>query len=454
MVKYQLTLLKVSLLLSAAACSPNEVMFFQQNEGGVEIGKTVFNDELVPTNPSSDDEIATQIEDEVPAIPSSPVANSDSTREPASDSGLPSSPSRGNSASSYFDTDNNRACSGSGSYGLYSGLPQYRLHDPVIALVFTKDAIIYDSLPLSSRAKAAIDSSDTKKIPVASSEKFLDGSLKYSLFHGSVLRVPGITQAELKTLALEAKAKNQHLQVLCYGLDDSGKERLFCSGFVAPDLNARSLAEAKVLPRVNLSTMLYTNTREGCKGDQQELCETSCQRKSDPLVLDINGNGFFMSASKTVKFDINATGAKKRMSWTIAGADSDAFLFRDLNHNGIVDDGSELFSTSTAIRDSQLATNGFNALADLDSNSDGFIDSNDSAFAEIGLWSDLNANGVTDSGETIPLSSLVESISLSFDLLLRSDRPGNMIFGTTHVLFRNSKSWVPALGDLWMLSDP
>lgn len=99
----------------------------------------------------------------------------------------------------------------------------------------------------------------------------------------------------------------------------------------------------------------------------------------DPLVLDLDGDGLELTAaSGNVLFDHNADGIKTGTGW--AGAD-DGLLVRDLNGNGSIDSGRELFGVDTVKRNGQLATQGFDALADLDSNGDGQITSADAAWA-------------------------------------------------------------------------
>ena len=61
----------------------------------------------------------------------------------------------------------------------------------------------------------------------------------------------------------------------------------------------------------------------------------------------------------------------------------DGVLVLYRNNNGIIDDGGELFGDQTVLSNEQLATDGFQALADLDANQDGIIDANDAQFANI-----------------------------------------------------------------------
>jgi hypothetical protein len=124
----------------------------------------------------------------------------------------------------------------------------------------------------------------------------------------------------------------------------------------------------------------------------------------DPLVLDLDGDGLeLIGASGTVLFDHNADGIKTGTGWAQA---DDGFLVRDINGNGLIDTGRELFGVDTIKRNNTLATDGFDALRDIDSNSDGVITSLDTAFNELKVWRDLDQNGTTSANELFTLGQL------------------------------------------------
>jgi Ca2+-binding RTX toxin-like protein len=126
--------------------------------------------------------------------------------------------------------------------------------------------------------------------------------------------------------------------------------------------------------------------------------------RSDPLVLDLDGDGLELSAaSGNTLFDHNADGIKTGTGWA---RPDDGFLVRDLNHNGLIDTGRELFGVDTIKSNGALATEGFDALKDLDSNNDGFITSADAAFGELKVWQDTNQDGISQSSELKTLSQL------------------------------------------------
>jgi hypothetical protein len=123
----------------------------------------------------------------------------------------------------------------------------------------------------------------------------------------------------------------------------------------------------------------------------------------DPLVLDLDGNGITttpINPNAPLLFDQDGDGTLTATGWIGAG---EALVVRDLNANGRIDSGRELFGDSTVLtsgtRIGQKAANGFEALADLDSNADGKFDAADTAFASVKLWKDANQNGISEAGE-------------------------------------------------------
>jgi len=139
-----------------------------------------------------------------------------------------------------------------------------------------------------------------------------------------------------------------------------------------------------------------------------------CEAQYSPLVLDTTGEGIqFKGPQNGVMFDLDASGTPIPSGW-IAGH-GNGFLVRDLNGNGIIDDGSELFGTATTLKNGERAPNGFEALKELDDNGDGLIDARDSGYDTLKVWVDRNFNAVTDPGELYTLRQLqIDSINLHY----------------------------------------
>jgi hypothetical protein len=151
-----------------------------------------------------------------------------------------------------------------------------------------------------------------------------------------------------------------------------------------------------------------------------------------PIVLDLGENGFHLSSpSDPVSFDIDADGAPDHIAWTGRG-DDDAFLCLDRNHNGKIDDGSELFGYATPLRSGEPAQIGYHALAELDDpasggNANGKIDSADRAFQDLCVWIDRNHDGISQTDELYTLDQVgVVSLGYSYKILRLMDGYGNL----------------------------
>ena len=108
-------------------------------------------------------------------------------------------------------------------------------------------------------------------------------------------------------------------------------------------------------------------------------------------MVDLDGDGVeTVTAEGGVYFDHDANGFKENSGWV--GQD-DGILVRDINGNGIIDNGTELFGNNSVLSSGEKAVNGFEALKDLDDNNDGIFDRNDKAWNEVKIWQDKNFNG-------------------------------------------------------------
>ena len=100
----------------------------------------------------------------------------------------------------------------------------------------------------------------------------------------------------------------------------------------------------------------------------------------DPLVINLEGNPASFS-DQTFFFDLNSDGKVEELSSLAAGS---GFLSLDLNNDGVINDGSELFGTKSG--------DGFKDLAAYDKDGNGWIDENDEVFKHLKVWT-KNADG-------------------------------------------------------------
>jgi len=167
-----------------------------------------------------------------------------------------------------------------------------------------------------------------------------------------------------------------------------------------------------------------------------------------PIILDLDGNGVqTIGIQAGVKFDLFADGNSVRTGWVAGG---DGLLVMDRNADGVINDGSELFGSSTTLASGQRAADGYVALRELDSNQDGVIDRNDFAFADLRLWVDGNSDGVNGSGELHTLDTMgVASISL--DAVAGTQKDNGNLIGLTST-YQRTDGEIRAAADVWFVA--
>ncbi len=186
---------------------------------------------------------------------------------------------------------------------------------------------------------------------------------------------------------------------------------------------------------------------------------TTTTAQISPLVLDLNGDDIkTLSLAQGTQFALDPDVPTLRNGWVDA---NDGLLVRDLNANGKIDDGTELFGTATRLANGEKATDGYAALSELDSNGDGAITAADAVWSELKVWQDSNSDGVSQAGE---LKSLAELGIKQMDLNAQATSVMNngnwvglvssfeTVDGETHemadVWFTVEKAGVQAAGDV------
>ncbi|MBD9425934.1 calcium-binding protein [Pseudomonas sp. PDM15] len=151
-------------------------------------------------------------------------------------------------------------------------------------------------------------------------------------------------------------------------------------------------------------------------------------QRRDPLALDLDGDGIeTVGTNNGITFDFNGDGLKTGTGW-VKG--DDGFLALDINGNGIIDTGAELFGVDTIKANGEKAIDGFDALRDLDSNSDEVFDAQDAQFANVRVWQDLNQDGNSQANELKSLAEL-NIVAINLDATAtRQNSNGNLISAT------------------------
>ncbi|MBT0730466.1 calcium-binding protein, partial [Rosenbergiella nectarea] len=163
---------------------------------------------------------------------------------------------------------------------------------------------------------------------------------------------------------------------------------------------------------------------------------------ASPLIVDLDSDGV-ETAEAPVYFDHDGNGYAQLSGWV--GKD-DGLLVLDLNGNHIIDDGSELFGNNTMSSSGNTAKNGFQALADYDSNHDGIINNEDDIFSRLQIWQDRNGDGVTDEGELLSMEQAgIAAIHLNWKNSKVIDEYGNE--------FRQQGQYIKTDGSLAVIAD-
>ncbi len=109
----------------------------------------------------------------------------------------------------------------------------------------------------------------------------------------------------------------------------------------------------------------------------------------DPLVINLDGKGIGLGRF-SLDFDLDGDGWPEEISFVSPGS---GFLALDLNNDGTINDGTELFGPQTG--------NGFAELAKFDGDGNGWLDENDPIYAELKIW-------MADQSGSLALFSLSE----------------------------------------------
>ena len=208
-------------------------------------------------------------------------------------------------------------------------------------------------------------------------------------------------------------------------------------------LGALTSAQVSVLSTDQLMTLTTAQFALIPSGNRTGINQT-------PIILDLDGNGIqTLSVNAGVNFDLLANGQPVQTGWVGSG---DGLLVLDHNRDGSINDGSELFGSSTVLSDGSKAVDGYQALAQLDSNQDGVISIADAQFAKLGVWIDGNADAQTGAGEVKTLAELnIEQLSLKA-IVTKDFNNGNLVGLTSS--YQTTDGVTHLAADVWFAVQP
>ncbi|WP_196138184.1 hypothetical protein [Aliikangiella sp. G2MR2-5] len=151
----------------------------------------------------------------------------------------------------------------------------------------------------------------------------------------------------------------------------------------------------------------------------------------DPLILSINNSESVFKSDHDIVFDLDGDGIADKFD---ALANGNYFLALDLNENGVIDSGKELFG------DQNGASDGFHELSKYDADGNMKIDQNDPVYERLTLTSleateaislqKLSSFGITE----LLLNSIEESQSYYGKNLLQSTSSYNTVDGDRGII--------------------
>ena len=134
-----------------------------------------------------------------------------------------------------------------------------------------------------------------------------------------------------------------------------------------------------------------------------------CGNTYRPLIFEIKGDGLRF-ARKEVYFDLHDDGYAVATDWPRFDM---GILVHDKNGNGIIDSGREMIAGRVG-----EAANGFIALAAYDTNGDGVLTNDDTAWSDLRIWRDVRQDGKINAAGAPELFTLddlnITSIALNY----------------------------------------
>lgn len=149
---------------------------------------------------------------------------------------------------------------------------------------------------------------------------------------------------------------------------------------------------------------------------------------TDPLVINLNSNVAELSDQKFF-FDLDCDGEKEEISSLTSNS---GFLALDKNHDGVINDGSELFGAQSG--------NGFADLAQYDADGNGWIDENDAIWDKLLIWTkDEQGNDKTYHLAEAGVGAIcLENVQSQFSLNSAADNHNNGVIRRTGIfLYEN-----------------
>lgn len=217
----------------------------------------------------------------------------------------------------------------------------------------------------------------------------------------------------------------QGMAAVC-GMSEGAPARIFCDAMSAPDDlqwgPCLTQAEIECSPGATRECdggegMMRCELFGGQPAWSDEQCDFSGGGEaSTPLVLQFDDAPVQLVPMGVDGFDIDGLGRCDAFDWPTPQT---PWLSLDRDMSGGIETGAELFGSGTRLLSGRRASNGFEALAELDSDGDGAITPDDARWAEIRTWADHDGDRM---GSGYELGGLDDAGLVRIELSYRVDR--------------------------------
>jgi len=148
---------------------------------------------------------------------------------------------------------------------------------------------------------------------------------------------------------------------------------------------------------------------------------------TDPLIINV-GNDITSVTDVKFMFDLDSDGTQEEISFAGKGS---GFLALDLNGDGVINDGTELFGTKSG--------DGFSDLAKYDSDGNGWIDEADDIFDRLRVWTkDENGNDELMDLKTADVGAIYLGSAITDFALTDDNNYANAFIRSTGIYLKES----------------
>lgn len=203
---------------------------------------------------------------------------------------------------------------------------------------------------------------------------------------GGVLDLRSAEFRKLEGVSIDLKAKSSvSLDTIQIGTNPSGTtwQKITATSGFASESESTTFASKGMVQTADGRSIDFNVEVSMSRAfmSQIDTLEVKDYIKTDPLMINLDTNIGSVSDQKFF-FDLDSDGKEEQISFAGKGS---GFLALDKNGDGKINDGSELFGTSSG--------DGFRDLAAYDEDGNGWIDENDSVFSKLKVWTkDENGN--------------------------------------------------------------